>query len=76
VTAWITLLGWGIFRNSLFPVLYAFLIYSFPDPASSDIGLMIGIALGIAATTSTSVAGIVIDNFGFTKTTSSSPYRA
>jgi predicted MFS family arabinose efflux permease len=28
LTAWIILLGWGIFRNSPFPVLYAFLIGS------------------------------------------------
>ena len=64
-TAWIILLGWGIFRNSPFPVLYAFLIDSVPDAASSGMGLMIGIALGVAATISASVAGIVIDNFGF-----------
>ena len=64
-TGWIILLGWGILRNSSFPVLYAFLIDSVPDAASSGMGLMIGIALGVAATISASVAGIVIDNFGF-----------
>ena len=66
LTAWIILLGWGLFRNSPFPVLYAFLIDSVPDAASSGMGLMIGVALGVAATISASVAGLVIDSYGYT----------
>ena len=64
--AWIILLGWGIFRNSPYPVIYSLLIDSVPDAASSGMGLMIGIALGVAAAISSVATGFVIDTFGFT----------
>lgn len=65
-TAWLILLGWGLVRNSPFPVAYALLIDSIPDAASSGMGLMIGIALGVSAFVSSIAAGLVIDNFGYT----------
>lgn len=66
LTAWLILLGWGIFRNSPFPVAYALLLDSVPDSASSGMGLMIGIALGLSGTISPLLAGYLIQNFGFT----------
>src|SRR5215212_3095942 len=45
---WIILIGWGIFRNSPFPVMYASIIDAVPEGASSGLGLMIGIGLGSA----------------------------
>lgn len=66
MTAWIILLFWGVFRNSPFPVIYSLLIDSVPEAASSGMGLMIGIALGVAAAISSFAAGFFIDAFGFT----------
>ena len=65
-SAWIILLGWGLVRNAPFPVVYSLLIDSVPNAASSGMGLMIGIALGVAAAISATAAGFVIDNFGYT----------
>lgn len=65
-TAWLFLLGWGLFRNSPFPVVYSLLIDSVPDAASSGMGLMIGIALGVASLISATAAGFVIDTYGYT----------
>jgi MFS family permease len=66
VTAWIILLGWGIFRNSPYPVLYSAVIDTVSEAASSGMGLMIGVGLGISGTIVGSVSGNVIQHFGFT----------
>ena len=65
-TAWIILLGWGIFRNSPYPVLYSAVIDTVSEAASSGMGLMIGVGLGISGTIVGSVSGNVIQHFGFT----------
>ncbi len=65
-TAWIILLGWGIFRNSPYPVLYSAVIDTVSEAASSGMGLMIGVGLGISGTIVGSVSGYVIQHFGFT----------
>ncbi|QIQ22386.1 MFS transporter [Zophobihabitans entericus] len=65
-TGWIILVGWGLFRNSPFPVIYAFLIDSAPKAAASGMGLMIGIALGSAGFLVAPIAGWIIADFGFT----------
>ena len=62
---WIILIGWGIFRNSPYPVLYSSVIDTVPDAASSGMGLMIGVGLGISGTIVGSVSGYVIGHFGF-----------
>ncbi|MHC5226305.1 MFS transporter [Ignatzschineria sp. LJL83] len=64
-SAWIILICWGIFRNSPFPVIYATLIDSAPQAAASSMGLMIGIALGVAGFIVAPVAGWIILNYGF-----------
>ena len=65
-SAWIVLLAWGLFRNAPFPVVYALLIDSVPRSAGTAMGIMIGVALGVSGIFASLVAGIVIDNFGFT----------
>jgi MFS family permease len=63
---WVLLIFWGVFRNSPFPVLYASIIDDVPEGASSGLGLMIGIGLGLSGVIAAPVAGLIIDNFGFT----------
>jgi fucose permease len=63
--AWIILIGWGLVRNSPYPVLYAAVIDTVPDAASSGLGLMIGIGLGASGIFAPTVQGYSIDNFGF-----------
>lgn len=64
--AWSILIFWGCFRNSPFPVIYALLIDSMPKAAGSSMGLMIGIALGVAGFFAAPVSGWVIETYGFT----------
>ena len=64
--AWIILLGWGLFRNAPFPVAYALVLDSVPNSASSGMGLMIGIALGVSGFVVAPVAGYFVAHFGFT----------
>lgn len=64
--AWAILIFWGVFRNSPFPVMYASVIDAVPDGASSGLGLMIGIGLGLSGVVAAPIAGILIQNFGFT----------
>ncbi|MGH3148292.1 MAG: MFS transporter [Rubrobacter sp.] len=63
---WIILIGWGVFRNSPFPVMYASIIDAVPEGASSGLGLMIGIGLGSAGFLAAPVAGYIIQHYGFT----------
>jgi MFS family permease len=63
---WIILIGWGVFRNSPFPVMYASIINAVPEGASSGLGLMIGIGLGSAGFLAAPVAGFIIQHYGFT----------
>ena len=63
---WIILIGWGVFRNSPFPVMYASIIDAVPDGASSGLGLMIGIGLGSAGFLAAPVAGFIVQHYGFT----------
>ena len=63
---WIILIGWGVFRNSPFPVMYASIIDAVPDGASSGLGLMIGIGLGSAGFLAAPVAGLIVQHYGFT----------
>ena len=63
---WIILIGWGVFRNSPFPVMYASIIDAVPDGASSGPGLMIGIGLGSAGFLAAPVAGFIVQHYGFT----------
>ena len=63
---WIILIGWGIFRNSPFPVMYASIIDAVPEGASSGLGLMIGIGLGSAGFLAAPVAGFMVQHYGFT----------
>ncbi len=64
--AWAILIFWGVFRNSPFPVMYASIIDAVPDGASSGLGLMIGIGLGLSGVVAAPIAGVLIQNFGFT----------
>lgn len=64
--AWAILIFWGVFRNSPFPVMYASIIDAVPEGASSGLGLMIGVGLGLSGVVAAPVAGILIQNFGFT----------
>ncbi|MCL6600721.1 MAG: MFS transporter [Alicyclobacillus macrosporangiidus] len=64
--AWIILIGWGLFRNSPYPVTYALLIDSVPEAAGSGMGLMIGIALGLSGFLVAPVSGYFIQHFGWT----------
>jgi predicted MFS family arabinose efflux permease len=63
---WIILIGWGVFRNSPFPVMYASIIDAVPEGASSGLGLMIGIGLGSAGFLAAPVAGFIVQHYGFT----------
>ena len=65
-SAWIVLLGWGLFRNAPFPVVYALLIDSVPKAAGTAMGIMIGVALGLSGVFASLVAGTIIDSYGFT----------
>lgn len=64
--AWAILIFWGLFRNSPFPVAYALLIDSSPRAAASSMGLMIGLAVGIAGILVAPVSGWIIHSYGFT----------
>ncbi|GAA5174796.1 MFS transporter [Pseudonocardia eucalypti] len=66
VSAWLVLLAWGIFRNSPFPVAYALVVDSTPRAASSGMGLVIGLALGVSGAIVPAVSGWIIDHHGFT----------
>lgn len=63
--AWLVLLGWGVFRNSPYPVLYAAMIDTLPRAASSGLGLMVGIGLGLSGVVAAPLGGWLIDHFGF-----------
>lgn len=65
-TAWIILIAWGLFRNAPYPVVYALLMDSVPKTAASGMGLMIGIANGLAGFLVAPVAGFFIMTWGFT----------
>lgn len=62
---WGILIFWGLFRNSPYPVAYALLIDSAPQAAASSMGLMIGLAVGIAGILVAPVTGWIIHDFGF-----------
>jgi len=64
--AWILLLGWGLFRNSPYPVLYAAVIDIVPNSAASGLGLMVGVGLGLSGVVAAPIAGWLIDHVGFT----------
>lgn len=64
--AWIILIGWGLVRNSPYPVLYAAVMDTVPNASSSGLGLMIGLGLGASGILAPTVQGYLIDNFGFT----------
>jgi MFS family permease len=64
--AWTVLLAWGLFRNSPFPVVYALVIDSAPEAASSGMGLVIGLAFGLSGVFGPTVSGVLIDQVGFT----------
>ncbi len=66
VSGWAILIFWGLFRNSPYPVAYALLIDSSPRAAASSMGLMIGLAVGIAGILVAPVSGWIIHTFGFT----------
>ncbi|MEN4976136.1 MFS transporter [Pantoea eucalypti] len=63
---WAILIFWGLFRNSPYPVAYALLIDSSPRAAASSMGLMIGLAVGIAGILVAPISGWIIHNYGFT----------
>lgn len=63
--AWAILIFWGLFRNSPYPVAYALLIDSAPHAAASSMGLMIGLAVGIAGILVAPVSGWIIHSWGF-----------
>jgi len=63
--AWGILIFWGLFRNSPYPVAYALLIDSAPHAAASSMGLMIGLAVGIAGILVAPVSGWIIHSWGF-----------
>lgn len=63
---WAILIFWGLFRNSPYPVAYALLIDSSPRAAASSMGLMIGLAVGIAGILVAPVSGWIIHSYGFT----------
>lgn len=62
---WVILIFWGVFRNSPYPVLYSSVIDTVPEAASSGMGLMIGVGLGISGTVVGAVSGYIIQHFGF-----------
>ena len=63
--AWLLLLFWGLFRNGSFPVIYSLLIDSVPESASSGMGVMIGLALGVSQIISGPISGHIINSGGF-----------
>ncbi len=63
---WAILIGWGVFRNSPYPVLYSSVVDTVPEAASSGMGLMIGVGLGVAGLVVSPIAGYVIQHYGFT----------
>ncbi|WP_249221612.1 MFS transporter [Pantoea sp. JGM49] len=63
--AWGILIFWGLFRNSPYPVAYALLIEPSPHAAASSLGLMIGLAVGIAGILVAPVSGWIIHTWGF-----------
>lgn len=65
-SAWAILIFWGLFRNSSYPVNHSLLIDSLPDAADSAMGIMIGISFGLAGLVVASIAGFVIQHYGFT----------
>lgn len=62
---WAILIFWGLFRNSPYPVAYALLIDSAPHSAASSMGLMIGLAVGIAGILVAPISGWIIHSWGF-----------
>jgi len=62
---WAILIFWGLFRNSPFPVAYALLMDSAPKSAASSLGLMIGLAVGMAGILVAPVTGWIIRDYGF-----------
>ncbi len=58
--------GLGAFRNSPYPVMYASIIDSVPESASSGLGLMIGVGLGASGLIAAPLAGVIVEHFGFT----------
>ncbi|WP_312242558.1 MFS transporter [Pantoea sp.] len=62
---WAILIFWGLFRNSPYPVAYALLIDSAPHSAASSMGLMIGLAVGIAGILVAPISGWIISGWGF-----------
>lgn len=65
LSGWIILIFWGLFRNSPYPVIYAYLLDTVPETASSSLGLMIGIGFGLAGLLVSPTAGWIIDSYGF-----------
>ncbi len=63
--AWAILIFWDLFRNSPYPVAYALLTDSAPHAAASSMGLMIGLAVGIAGILVAPVSGWIIHSWGF-----------
>ena len=66
LSAWVIVIGWGIVRNSPVPVMYASIIDPVPDGASSGLGIMIGIVLGLSGLIAAPVAGLLVQHAGFT----------
>jgi MFS family permease len=65
-SAWIVLLVWGLFRNAPFPVAYAMVIDSAERAAGAGMGLMIGIAFGVAGMVVSPLSGYLIGHAGWT----------
>lgn len=65
-SAWVVLLIWGLFRNAPFPVAYAMVIDSAEHASGSGMGLMIGIAFGLAGMLVSPISGFVIGYAGWT----------
>ncbi|MBA8795426.1 MFS family permease [Friedmanniella endophytica] len=65
VSAWVILIAWGLVRNSPFPVMYAAIIDTVPEGASSGLGIMIGIGLGLSGLVAAPVAGVLVQHAGF-----------
>lgn len=64
-SAWMFLLAWGLFRNAPFPVAYAMVIDSSEQAAGSGMGLMIGIAFGLAGMLVSPLSGYIISHAGW-----------
>lgn len=64
-SAWMFLLAWGLFRNAPFPVAYAMVIDSSEQAAGSGMGLMIGIAFGLAGMLVSPLSGYIIGHAGW-----------